>query len=342
MPHDHSPGAKATTTLAPVPALGPAPLVTAVIIFKNPGEYLAPAIDSVLAQTYANWELFLVDDGSTDVGTDIARRYAAQHPQKVTYLEHPGHANLGMSASRNRGVRAGRGELIAFLDADDLWTPEKLEVQIRLLRENPRAAMVYGPLKMWWGWTGDPKDAARDYVETLGVPENAVIDPPMLVSAFLNNEGIVPSGCLFHRAPLEAIGLCEEEFRDMCEDMVLHTKLELAYPVFATTHCSYIYRQHPTNCCATSVREGRYRAERLRYLHWTEQYMRDHGFESTDLWHRLQKAIRRERHPLLYSLLAARGFRWVSPLLKSLARLAPAGVLRRMRAETIVRPAEGA
>src|SRR5205809_3316024 len=77
------------------------PLVSGTIIFLNAERFIDEAIQSVLAQTYENWELLLVDDGSTDGSTAIARSYAERYPAKIRYLEHPGHKNHGMSASRN-------------------------------------------------------------------------------------------------------------------------------------------------------------------------------------------------------------------------------------------------
>src|SRR5829696_811917 len=97
------------------------PLVSSVMIFFNAERFIREAIESVFAQTYDNWELLLVDDGSTDDSTQIALHYAEQYPERVRYLEHPGHQNRGMSASRNLGVSQAKGEYIALLDADDVW-----------------------------------------------------------------------------------------------------------------------------------------------------------------------------------------------------------------------------
>ncbi len=81
------------------------PLVSAIINFLNEERFLQEAIESVFSQSFDDWELLLVDDGSTDGSTRIALRYAEQNPRKVRYLEHEDHRNRGMSASRNLGVR---------------------------------------------------------------------------------------------------------------------------------------------------------------------------------------------------------------------------------------------
>jgi glycosyltransferase involved in cell wall biosynthesis len=134
------------------------PLVSAITIFLNCEKYIEEAIESVFAQTYDNWELLLVDDGSTDNSTAIALRYAQEYPHKVRYLEHPDHENRGMSATRNLGIRNAKGEYIAFLDADDVWFPQKLEQQVATMHSQPEAEIVFGPTQYWYSWTSNPLD----------------------------------------------------------------------------------------------------------------------------------------------------------------------------------------
>ena len=107
-------------------------LVSVVIIFFNEERFLAEAVASVYAQTYHDWELLLVDDGSSDRSSEIARGYVERDPARVRYLQHPGHVNRGQGAARNLGVRAAQGEWVAFLDGDDVWLPERLERSVAL------------------------------------------------------------------------------------------------------------------------------------------------------------------------------------------------------------------
>src|SRR5690349_2600271 len=101
-----------------------APLVSVVIPVFDGEAYLAAAIESALAKTYARVEVIVVDDGSTDGSASVAARYDVRLVRQ---------SNRGVSAACNAGVEAARGELIAFLDADDLWPPERLEIQARHL-----------------------------------------------------------------------------------------------------------------------------------------------------------------------------------------------------------------
>src|SRR5882724_10667425 len=103
------------------------PVVSIVMIFRNAETFMEEAIESVFTQTYRNWELLLVDDGSSDASTSIASRYAAAYPAQVRYMEHPNHGHCGIARTRNLGIRSSVGEFVAFLDSDDIWLPDKLE-----------------------------------------------------------------------------------------------------------------------------------------------------------------------------------------------------------------------
>jgi glycosyltransferase involved in cell wall biosynthesis len=104
-------------------------LVSIIIPVYNYGQFLGAAIDSVMKQSYRPIEVIIVDDGSTDNTSDIAHSY-----EDVQYVYQP---NQGVAVARNTGISKARGKFIAFLDADDTWHPDKLEIQIRHLIEHP-------------------------------------------------------------------------------------------------------------------------------------------------------------------------------------------------------------
>ena len=272
------------------------PRVSAITIFLNEERFLEEAVESVLAQSYGDWELLLVDDGSTDRSTEIARGFAARHPDRIRYLEHDGHANRGMSASRNLGIAHARGEFIAWLDGDDVWLPNKLERQVALMDRHPSAAMVYGPLQVWYGWTGAPADRRRDFVQPLGFSADTLIPPPELLIGFLRDDLHTPGGELVRRRVLEEVGGFDAAFRGMYEDGIVHAKICLRYPVFASGECWYRYRQHPDSCCNQSVAAGTDRTARAAYLRWLREYLREQGRTSGELW-RVVKRLSRSDAP---------------------------------------------
>ena len=135
--------------------------VSVVIPFHNCEAYLAEAIQSVLDQGHAPLELIVVDDGSTDGSAAVARRVgAAEHPAGVA-VHYLWQEQQGAGAARNRGAAAARGEYVAFLDADDLWTPEKIAVQLAALAADPTLDAVFGNLEQFLQPGLDPALAAR-------------------------------------------------------------------------------------------------------------------------------------------------------------------------------------
>ena len=111
------------------------PRISVLIPCYNAGRYLAAALDSVLAQTYQDFEIIVVDDGSTDDSAAVAARYP-----RVRYCYH---AHSGISVTRNLCLSMAEGEMVVFLDADDMWLPEKLEKQVAYLDAHPDCQLVY-------------------------------------------------------------------------------------------------------------------------------------------------------------------------------------------------------
>ncbi|MCL2853636.1 MAG: glycosyltransferase [Defluviitaleaceae bacterium] len=109
-----------------------APTVSVIMPAFNAEATIAEGLDSVLAQTFEDWELIVVDDASTDNTAEAARSYAAKD-SRVKLLA--SETNQGVAAARNQGIQAAGGEYLAFLDSDDLWRKEKLEKQVRLMEE---------------------------------------------------------------------------------------------------------------------------------------------------------------------------------------------------------------
>jgi len=118
------------------------PLVSIITPIYNGNLYLDFAVQSVLNQTYQNWELFLIDDGSKDDSYEKAVKWS-EKDKRIIALHHPDHANKGVSATRNLGIHHAKGEYIALLDCDDEWLPEKLEKQIKIIRLYPETVMIY-------------------------------------------------------------------------------------------------------------------------------------------------------------------------------------------------------
>lgn len=281
------------------------PLVSVIVIFLNAEPFLDEAIVSVLAQTYSAWELLLVDDGSTDGSTAVARRRARESPSRIRYLEHANHQNRGMSAARNLGISHARGSLITFLDADDVWLPTTLQDQVAILHDQPAAAMVYGPIERWYSWSGKPDDMGRDRVEDPGVQLDALIQPPELLIRFLRRDAAVPSGMLVRRAAIDRFGGFEEAFRGVYEDQVFCAKICLRAPVYVASACWYRYRQHETQSRVAARQTGEYDYGRLPFLHWLAGYLVELGYQGTPLWSVLQQELWWSHRPRMHRMRAS-------------------------------------
>ena len=305
-------------------AASPPPLVSVVVIFLDAERFLEEAIESVLVQTHARWELLLVDDGSSDGSSAIARRYAEGDPGRVRYLEHPGHRNLGMSASRNLGLHHARGEYLALLDADDVWFPGKLARQIELLEAHPEAALLSGAPLYWSGWTGRPEDAARDYVIDLKLPADRVYEAPSLLLPYLRRSAPppCPSDVLVRRECATAVGGFEARFTGMYEDQAFFSKLLLRYPCFVAGETWDRYRQHPDSCYAVSKATGGRERARRYFLEWFRGYLQREGVSDGPV----RDAVQTELSPFGLRARAA------GALARGLAAMVPAPARESLRA----------
>lgn len=108
-------------------------LVSIITPLYNAELYISRTIDSILSQTYSNWELIVIDDKSTDKGIEVVKKYIEKDSRiKLLYNE----VNSGAAVSRNKGIEAARGSYIAFLDSDDQWHKDKLSKQLKFMQEN--------------------------------------------------------------------------------------------------------------------------------------------------------------------------------------------------------------
>ncbi len=252
--------------------VGSGPLVSVVMPVFNRAEYVVEAIESVLAQTYTHWELILVDDGSTDDSYTIEQGYAAKLPEGIRCITHEGRANRGISASRNLGSSAARGEYVACLDSDDLWVPDKLERQIAIVKAHPTVGMVVGSTKYWF-----PGESRLDRVLLAGGPRDSLIEPPQLFyDMYPMGEGVAPSmnTVLLRKDVVERIGGWEESFRTTYEDQAMLAKVYLSEQVYIASDVGDHYRQHPTSIMRTELVGVRYFRKRYLFLRWLESWMR--------------------------------------------------------------------
>jgi len=282
------------------------PRVSVITIFFNSETYLVEAIESVMNQTFDDWEFLLVDDGSADASTGIAKQYAARYPEKFRYLEHAGHANRGMSATRNLGIANARGEYIAFIDSDDVWIPSKLADQVAILDARPDVGMVCGTAIYWSSWSG-----GEDRIVPTGHVQNCVLAPPE-ATLQLHPLGLgcapCPSDFLLRATVVREVGGFEEHFtgpKQFYEDQGFLAKLYLKSPIYIASSTWLKYRLHDTSCVATVTNAGKTEDVRRYFLDWFEKYAAAKPMVDPRINAAIRRALRPYRHPRINFLLTS-------------------------------------
>jgi len=290
-----------------------APRVSVVSAFLDAERFIAEAIDSVLAQDYRDFEIILVDDGSRQPCTDIARAYADRYGPVVRYLDHEGHRNRGTGASRNLGISVARGEFIALIDADDVWHPRKLAEQVAIMDAHRSLGMVCGAARYWRSWNG-----GADAIVQTGHVTNVVVPPPEAALALYplgKAAAPCPSDLLLRSDLVRALGGFEEDFTgvlQLYEDQTLLAKLYQIAPVYFSDRIWINYREHPGSCMATVVAAGRYDEVRRYFLNWLDRYLLAHPAKDARVRVALDKALWRFRHPVWYAALNRSAALWQS------------------------------
>ncbi|MGD9335327.1 MAG: glycosyltransferase [Desulfobacterales bacterium] len=188
------------------------PLISVIIPTYNRGWIIKEAIDSVMAQNYRDFELIIVDDGSTDNTSDILNSY---HGDILVFRQE----NRGVSAARNRGIVEASGRFIAFLDSDDLWLPQKLFRQVEFFNKNPDAEICQ--TEETWIRNGVRVNPKRKHKKPCGM----IFEPSLALCL------ISPSAVMIRRSLFEKVGGFDETL-PACEDYDLWLRISCRYPVY--------------------------------------------------------------------------------------------------------------
>lgn len=205
------------------------PRVSVVIPTYNRQNLVVEAIESVLAQTYKNFEIIVVDDGSTDDTSGQIKAYAGRltyHVQK----------NQGVAAARNAGIKLSQGEFICFLDSDDLWEPEKLETQINFADANPEYALLSTEIR---GFNADKRVIKRNKSSMYKVRNGFVIEH------LLFGNWIQTSTVMLRRKCLDEVGYFDEDIGQFGEDWLLWMRVASRFPIYFLPVPLVLYRFHP-------------------------------------------------------------------------------------------------
>ena len=222
------------------------PLVTVIIPTYNRGWILKEAIDSVLSQDFEDFELIVVDDGSTDNTIDILDGYT----RDIIVLRQ---GNRGVSAARNAGIASATGHFIAFLDSDDLWLPGKLSRQVDFFNSNP-GAMICQTEELWIrsGKRVNPKNRHKKF-------------SGMIFKHSLPLCIVSPSAVMLKKSLLDKTGVFDESF-PACEDYDLWLRISRKYPVFLIDTPLIIKRGGHEDQLSKTPKLDKYRIQALKKI----------------------------------------------------------------------------
>jgi glycosyltransferase involved in cell wall biosynthesis len=202
-------------------------IISVIIPVYNGEKTIFKTIESVLNQTFTNFELIVIDDGSQDSTLKVIDEISDPRMKVFSY------PNAGVSASRNRGLAKATGEFISFLDADDLWTPDKLEAQFKALEENPQAAVAYS----WSDWI----DESGQFLRPGGhITVNGNAYTKLLLRDFVESG----SNPLIRRRALAKVGGFDESLVHG-EDWDLWLRLAACYEFVTVPSSQILYRISP-------------------------------------------------------------------------------------------------
>ena len=288
------------------------PTVSVVVPFLDtPPDFFRDALAGVLAQTWTDWELILVDDGSGPVAREMAEA-AAGASERIRVVESGANRPAGISGARNAGLPHARGEFVALLDSDDVWLPDHLERHVAAYRSETRAAMVCTDAVYWSSWR-EGADEVADFVPGFvpGADARArSFDPPDFAIEMIRGRVPVPcpTSCTVRRSVIESIGgheaawTSDRRMNSMYEDQVFYVKLGSRHPVLRLPVVTGRYRLHGGSVTG-SASTGQEREARRLFLAWCADVC---AREITPArGRRVRVAVRRARWRLRHPLVAS-------------------------------------
>lgn len=228
------------------------PRVSVVIPTYNSADRVKEAIDSVLAQSYSNFEIIVVDDGSTDNTESTLRQFG----ERIRYFKQQ---NQGVSSARNTAIRNSRGEYVAFLDSDDIWAAEKLAAQVLVLDSDPEVGLVYCD----WSVMSGETVLQASYLNHLRPASGYVFDE------LIQRGFVLTSGVVVRRSCLEDVG-CFDTTLTIAQDYDLWLRISYGWKIQLVDKCLLTKRSFDgslsTNLTRTAVERIELYRKALRNL----------------------------------------------------------------------------
>ncbi len=205
------------------------PLVSVVVPAYNVSKTIRDTIDSILKQTFSDFELIIINDGSTDNTLQVIEGVRDPRVQVYSY------ENGGLPEARNRGIKRATGEFITFMDADDLWTPDKLESQVAALQKNPAAGLAYS-------WTCFMDSEGKSFSQDLPSYLEGNVYPQLLIGNFITSG----SNVMLRASTVKSVGGFDPSLKSI-EDWDYWLRVAAKWAFVVVPHYQILYRQSATS-----------------------------------------------------------------------------------------------
>lgn len=215
------------------------PTVSVIIPIYNSASTILKTIDSVRQQTYSDFEIIVINDGSTDQTLEILA--TIQDPRLKVFS----YENGGVASARNRGIAQSIGTFLSFLDADDSWSPDKLELQLAMLQSHPEAAVAYS-------WTRFMNEINATFQDDVSIYFTGNVLPPLLLRNFIASG----SNILVKREAVARVGGFDSEMTP-AEDWDFYLRLAATYSFVVVPKIQIFYRQTQGNASSKVIAMGR-------------------------------------------------------------------------------------
>jgi len=254
------------------------PKISIITTLFNGSKLFLETAESVLRQDCKDWEWILFDDGSTDGTQEIAKKLAGEHKGKIFYYQHDGNKNFGTAFTRNRAIERSCGEIISFIDQDDIWYSNRLSHHINLFDDLKDCAMIWSPALYWY--------KERSFKQPVGEKgkglESGIYEPRQLIENFLRDLRCtpLPSASMVRRKQFDEVKGFEESVKGS-EDIVLWIKLASKYRICYDDEINVKYRKHFDSTLRQAAQSGKMNEWNLVFYRWVIEFLKKNNFDKS-------------------------------------------------------------
>ncbi len=251
------------------------PKVSIITPLYNGIKTLSETYQSIADQDYEDWEWIMFDDGSSDGTPELGRKYASQSSRKIFFFEHEGKKNFGTAYTRNRAIEKSNGEIISFIDQDDIWYKNRLSYHLKLFSGLADCAMIWSPALYWY--------SERTFIQPVGEKgrglKNGIYEPPQLIENFLKDLRCtpLPSASMVRRKHFDEVKGFEESVKGS-EDIVLWLKLANSYRIYFDNEIIVKYRKHYDSTLRKAAESGIMNQWNLEFYRWVIEFLKKNSF----------------------------------------------------------------